>query len=122
MAQQDVFEAGHTYVIMANNGRYISRIDRSGINYIEAEKISIDLFSRFRASVLGDGRIALKADDGEGNYLSRIDRGRDNIEAAKIHIDIFSEFEVERGAIGPDKWNGTRYIYFKADNGKFWGF
>ena len=71
MAQQDVFEAGHTYVIMANNGRYISRIHRSGINYIEAEKISIDLFSRFRAGVLGDGRIALKADDGEGNYLNK---------------------------------------------------
>ena len=78
------FHTGHTYVILANNGKYLSRIHRNGVDYIEAEKVSIDWPSCFRASVLGDRKIALRANDGENNYVSRVYRnGLNNIEAAK---------------------------------------
>ena len=82
---QGVFQAGHTYVILANNGKYyLSRIRRGEIDYVEAEKVSIDWPSSFRASVIGDGKIALRANDGENDYLSRVYRsGLNNIEAAK---------------------------------------
>ena len=65
MACQGVFQAGHTYVILADNGKYLSRITRGEVDYVEA---SIDDYSHFRASVLGDGKIALKAYDG-GNSI-----------------------------------------------------
>ena len=117
------FHAGHTFVILANNGKYLSRIHRNGVDYIEAEKVSIDLCCRFRASVLGDEKIALRADDGAHNYLSRVNRGGlDNIEAAKTSIDAPSEFlAVSDETVFPPQWNGAHYIYLKANNGKYWG-
>ena len=117
------FHAGHTYVILANNGKYLSRIHRSGVDYIEAEKVSIDWPSRFRASVLGDGKIALRANDGANNYLSRVYRnGLNNIEAAKTSIDVACEFQVESDeSVFPPQWNGAHYIYLKANDGKYWG-
>ena len=119
---QSVFQAGHTYVILANNGKYLSRIRRGEIDYIEAEKVSIDWPSRFRASVLGDGKIALRANDGENNYLSRVYRGGlNNIEAAKTSIDVACEFQVEVDDSGVSQWNGAHYIYIKANDGKYWG-
>ena len=61
---QDVFKAGHTYIFLANNGKYLSRIRRGVVDHIEAEKISIDYFCRFRASIMGDGKVAFQGDDG----------------------------------------------------------
>ena len=123
---QDVFQANHTYVILANNGNYLNRIlgehERDHINYIEAAKPKIDLFCRFRASLLGEGTIALKADDGSSKYVTRFRRGEyNNIEAAKDAIDASCEFQVETDNTGPPNWNGARYVYLKADNGKYWG-
>ena len=117
--QQDVFEAGHTYIFLANNGKYVSRIRRGEVDHIEAEKTSMDLYCRFRTSVMGNGKVAFRGDDGDWHYLSRIDRGAQNIEAAKGVVDKFSEFEVEVATPGP--WNRARYVYLKADNGKSLG-
>ena len=117
--QQDVFEAGRTYIFLANNGKYLSRIRRGEVDHIEAEKTAIDVFSRFRTSLLGNDKVAFKGDDGGWHYWSRIDRGAQNIEAAKGAIDKFSEFEVEVATPGP--WNRARYVYLKADNGKYLG-
>ena len=117
------FHAGHTFVILANNGKYLSRIHRRGVDFIEAEKESIDCYCRFRASVLGDGKIALRADDGAHNYLSRVCKiGLNNIEAAKTSIDEACEFlAVSDETVFPPQWNRAHYIYLKADNGKYLG-
>ena len=117
---QDVFKAGHTYIFLANNGKYLSRIRRGVVDHIEAEKISIDYFCRFRASIMGDGKVAFQGDDGNWDYLSRITRfSNQNIEAAKKAIDIHSMFDVE--VVTPGPWNGAQYVHLKADNGKYWG-
>ena len=117
---QDVFHAGHTNVILANNGKYLSRIHHSGVDYIEAEKVSIDWPSYFCASVLGDGKISLRANDEENNYVSRVNRsGLNNIEAAKTSIDVACEFQVKIDESGVSQWNGAHYIYIKANDGKY---
>ena len=116
---QDVFKAGHTYVFLARNGKYVSRILRGEVDYIEAEKTSIDYFCLFRANILGDGKVAFKADDGNEDYLSRIYRYHQNVEAAKKAIDIYSMFDVE--VVTPGPWNGAHYVHLKADNGKYLG-
>ena len=120
LARSLIFKAGHTYIFLANNGKYLSRIRRGEVDYIEAEKVSIDYYCRFRACIMGDGKIALQGDDGKWDYLSRINRDSfDNIEAAKKAIDIYSMFDVE--VVTPGPWNGARYVHLKADNGKYWG-
>ena len=120
MGSQDVFKDGHAYILLANNDKFVSRILRGDISYIEAEKTSIDAFCLFRATTLGNGKVVLKADDGINAYLSRIDRsGQHNIEAAKEEIDTFCMFDVEANA--PGKWNPARYVHIKADNGMYWG-
>jgi hypothetical protein len=118
--QEDVFEAGQTYILLADNNLFVGRINRGSINTMEAVKQSIDPFTLLRASVLGNGKISLRADDGNQLYLSRITRnGIENIEAAKQAIDVFSEFAVEVDASGP--WNGAHYVYLRADTGQFIG-
>ena len=112
---QSPIKAGHTYVLLAHNRKFLSRIRRGLVDYIEAEKSMIDVFCYFRASALYNNKVSFKGDNGGWNFLSRINRfGRDNIEAAKPHIDQYSEFEVEY-----DKNKGG--VYLKADNSKYLG-
>ena len=93
----------------ADNGKYLSRVYRGGINYIEAAKNNKDPSTRFLATE-SYGKLLLKADNGK--YLSRIYRGGINkIEAAKNVPDISCHFAVHNQ---PD---GT--VVLQADNGKF---
>ena len=114
-----MFQAGKIYVFLANNGKYLSRIRRGSVDYLEAEKQSIDTFCLFQASEIGDGKVALKGDKGTWKYVSRIYRGNNNIEVTKDSIDIYSEFTVEIDNNGP--WSQAHYVYLKADNGKYIG-
>ena len=117
---QTVFEAGKTYMFLANNGMYVSRIRRGSVDYVEATKTQFDYFCRFVASEIGDGKVAFRSDSGNFNYISRINRGgQDNIEAAKTAIDIYSEFTVEVDEDGP--WPHARFVYLRADNEKYIG-
>ena len=88
---------------------------------MEAEKVSIDYFCLLRASILYNGKLSLKSDNGNNNYLGRYTRGGvNNIEAVKVSIDIFSEFTVEVD-ISDGIGKGANYIYLKADNDKYVG-
>ncbi|KVX18165.1 hypothetical protein WL02_13880 [Burkholderia ubonensis] len=79
--------------MQADDGLYLSRINRGSENPIEAAKKEIDVFSKFRVVTVGPQQIALLADN--GLYLSRINRGSINpIEAAKERPDVFCEFAV----------------------------
>ena len=65
-------------ILLADNGKYFSRIRRGSIDYIEAAKSNPDVFSRFQVYNQPDGTVVLKADNGK--YLSRVWRdGRNNI-------------------------------------------
>ena len=102
---------------MGVNGRFVSRIRRGSVDYMEAKKQTIDLYTRLRASVLYNGKVSFRSDNGGHRYLSRVYRGGvHNVEAAKSSIDIYSEFAVD---IVED--NGVHFIYLKADNGKYVG-
>jgi Galactoside-binding lectin len=79
--------------LKADNGKYLSRINRGNIESIKAVKDEIDTYSQFTVTVLADNKILLKADNGK--YLSRINRGKINpIEAAKNTSDVFCQFIV----------------------------
>ena len=106
---------------MAENGKFVSRMGHGGsLNKMEASKDKIDQYTRLRCSVLWNGKVSFRADDGGHMYLSRFDRGGvQYIEPAKSALDVYCEFSVETDANGP--WNGAHYVYFKADNGKYAG-
>ena len=88
---------------------------------MEAEKQSIDYFCLLRASLLYNGKLSLKSDNGNNKFLSRVTRdGVENIEAAKDPIDIYSQYTVEVDLFH-GKWDGATYIYLVADNGKYVG-
>ena len=79
--------------LKADNGKYLSRINRGKIESIETVKDEIDTYSQFTVTVLPDNKILLKADNDK--YLSRINRGKMNpIEAAKKTSDVFCQFIV----------------------------
>ncbi|WP_198342934.1 fascin domain-containing protein [Burkholderia ubonensis] len=79
--------------LLADNGLYLSRINRGATNPIEAAKQNVDVFCLFTVSNVGPNKITLRADN--GLYLSRINRGSVNpIEAAKERPDVFCEFAV----------------------------
>ena len=102
---------------MGINGRFVSRIRRGSVDYMEAEKQTIDLYTRLQASVLYNGKVSFRSDNGGYKYLSRYSRGGvQDVEAAKSAIDIYSEFAVEIV-----KQNGVHFIYLKADNGLYVG-
>ena len=116
MSSQHVFRDGHAYIFIANNDKYVSRID----SHIEAAKTSIDAFCLFRATVSDNGKVVLKADDGINAYLCRVEQyGQQCIEAIAQTPTASCMFDVEAHA--PGKWNPARYVYIKADNGKYWG-
>ena len=105
---------------MAHNNKFVSRIGHGEISNMEAAKERIDKFTRLRASVLWNGKVSFRADDGHHMYLSRIDRGGvPHIEPAKSVLDQFCQFEVETKSNGP--WEGAHYVYFKADTGNYVG-
>ena len=106
---------------MGHNNKFVGRINRGPINYMEAVKESIDVQTRLRASVLLNGKVSFRADDGTHLYLSRIFRGGglQYIEPAKSVLDVYCEFTVETESNGP--WNGAHHVYLKADNGKYVG-
>jgi hypothetical protein len=79
--------------LQADNGRYLSVINRGDTNPIEAAKSAIDDFCWFTAIACNDkDTIALL---GNLRYLSRINRDDANpIEAAKGSIDPYSQFRL----------------------------
>lgn len=92
-----------------NNGKYLSRIQRSGLDNAEFAKDNTDPATRFLATE-SDGKLLLKSDNGK--YLSRIDRGRiSKIEAAKDTPDDACHFTVHNQA------DGT--VVLQANNGKY---
>ncbi|CAI8006528.1 hypothetical protein GBAR_LOCUS4767 [Geodia barretti] len=116
-----IFDTNSIYILLGNNGRFVSRIRRGTIDYMEAEKVSIDYFCLLRASILYNGKLSLKSDNGNNNYLGRYTRGGVNdIEAVKVSIDVYSQFTVEVD-ISDGIGKGANYIYLKADNDKYVG-
>lgn len=88
----------HIY-LKAADGRYLTRMHRGGIDYIEAAKYHRDVFCKFEIYEV-DGKIVFKADNGK--FLSRVYRdGEHNIEAEKWSIDPFTKFIVETGSLIP---------------------
>ena len=61
----NVFEVGKTYLILGNNNKFLSIINYGGTrgvnDYIESIKNQPDVFCRFVASTLYNGKIALRA-------------------------------------------------------------
>ena len=115
-----IFQPGKAYIFVGHNDKFVSRIDHVPINNMEAVKERIDVNTRLRASVLWNGKVLFRADDGKHMYLSRIDRGGvQHIEPAKSVLDVHCEFTVETESNGP--WNGAHHVYLKADNGKYVG-
>ena len=87
---------------------------------MESVKTKLDVHTLLRATVLHNGKVAFRADNGYHKYLSRYTRkGVNNIEAVKPTIDIFSQFTVEVGRTRP--WKGVHYIHLRADNGRYIG-
>ena len=75
-----------------NNGKYLSRFTRSGIDNAEFAKDNTDQATRFLA-IESDGKLLLKSNNGK--YLSRIyRRGISKIEAAKETPDDACRFAV----------------------------
>ena len=96
--------------LRADNGKYLSRIWRGGVNYIEAAKTSPDVFCEFKAIRVDGNTFAFVGDN--GRHLSRIYRGGINgIESEKKEIDIYSQFEVS--LLDGD------LVTLKADNGLY---
>ena len=96
--------------LKADNGKYLSRINRGGVNYIEAAKASPDVYCEFKAIRVDENSYAFVGDNGK--YLSRVYRyGISAIEAAKSEIDVYSRFEVSLLA--------SDLVTLKADNGLY---
>ncbi|KAL9950320.1 hypothetical protein ACROYT_G042804 [Oculina patagonica] len=92
-----------------NNGKYLSRINRGEIDFIEMAKDNPDPATRFLATE-SDGKLLLQANNGK--YVSRIYRGGiSKIEAAKDVPDGACYFTVHNQ---PD---GT--VVLQANNGNF---
>ena len=88
----------HIYLKSAD-GKYLSRIHRSGDDYIEAAKTSPDVHCVFQ--VLADsGKVMFKANTGK--FLQRVYRqGEENIEAAGNSANVYTKFSVETGSTDP---------------------
>ncbi|WP_323840120.1 fascin domain-containing protein [Photorhabdus africana] len=97
--------------LQADNGFYLSRIDRGGgFDFIEANKSIIDIYTKYSATQLSSNKIALRASN--GLYLSRISlAGSNYIVATKSDIDVYSIFTLE--------YIDDNVIALCADNGKY---
>ena len=121
--QQPVFEAGQTYLILGDNNKFLSIINYGGVpgvnDFIESVKLQPDVFCRFVASTLHNGKVALTAVE-RRKYLQR--SSLDYIQPTAGAITTAAQFEVEMGApISKMYWPGAHYVYLKADNGNYWG-
>ncbi|NHB93054.1 fascin domain-containing protein [Photorhabdus cinerea] len=102
-----------TIALQADNGLFLSRIDRGGggsIDFIEANKSTIDIYSKYFVTQIDANKIVLRANN--GLYLSRFSLvGGDYIAAVKSNIDVYSVFTVE--------CIDNNVITLRADNGKY---
>ena len=121
-AEQDVFEAGHSYLILGNNNKFLSVINYGGVagvrDYIESIKNQQDTYCRFVASTLHNGKIALTSAPRKmylrlrGGYIQTTPHG----------LGTRAQFEVEvEDPISEIHWPGAHYVYLKANNGKYLG-
>jgi hypothetical protein len=105
-----LFEVPAVITLQADNGNFFTRINRGDHDPIEAAQTSPDVFCRFLAEPVGNGKVTLRADN--GTYLTRINHGdHDPIEAAAVTPDIFCQFAVSILADGK--------VTLQADNGKY---
>ena len=102
--------------LVADNGKYLSRITEGGKDPIQAAKSVQDIYCEFRMIKLegeDEGLFAFQADNGK--YLSRYTRsGKERIEAAKATIDPYCKFKVERFVAGENT------VTILADNNRYW--
>ena len=88
----------HVY-IQGADGKYLSRIDRDGVQHIEDHKTHKDRHCVFKV-FSADGKVVFQADN--GRFWSRIYRNsQQNIEAQKSILDDTTKFIVETGASLP---------------------
>ena len=89
----DMALSAQKIVLQGDNGKYLSRIHRNGIDPIEVAKDSPDSSCEFQVVKNGDSTYSFIADNYK--YLSRIYRKNINaVEAAKDYIDLPSRFDV----------------------------
>ena len=119
--EQDVFEAGHSYLMLGSNNKFLSLINYggdAGYSYVESTKPQQDTFCRFVASTLHNGKVALTP-VGRTEYLQLSGNA---IQPTTSAITTAAQFEVEVGApISEIWWPGARSVYLKADNGNYLG-
>ena len=94
--------------LKAANSRYLTRVNRSRRQAIDAARETRAPSTRFEASAL-DGKLVLKGDN--GRYLSRIYRDNQYLEADKEKIDICCQFRVFSV--------GNGFIALQGDNDMF---
>ena len=96
-------------LLKADTGKYLSRVERSFGNPLEASKSQPDPLCWFTVIKNGDGSYSLLADN--SMYFTRVDRDTHNVQAAKTFIDYPSRFTmIEHG-------DGT--ISLRSDRGKY---
>lgn len=106
------FKHGQTIVLLADNNRYVARINRTEIDPVEAALSEPGSTSQFRVSLRGENRIALMADTGK--YIGRVFRnGIHGIEAFHSEVNEFSTFRFTILQNG--------HVVFIADNGELLG-
>ena len=102
--------------LVADNGKFLSRVAEGGANPIQADKSVQDIYCEFTMIKLegeDEGLYAFQADN--GMYLSRYTRsGKQRIEAAKLSIDAYCKFKVERFVADEN------IITILADNDRYW--
>ena len=120
--EQDVFEAGQTYLMLGSNNKFLSLINYggdAGYNYIESTKTQQDVFCRFVASTLHNGKVALTP-VGTTKYLQL---SGNTIQPTAGAITTAAQFEVEVGDPISEMWcPGAHFVHLKAANGNYWGF
>eukprot|EP00041_Stephanoeca_diplocostata_P033658 m.1118133 g.1118133 ORF g.1118133 m.1118133 type:complete len:160 (-) comp24382_c1_seq3:4086-4565(-) len=104
------FDAPEGVSLVADNGKYLSRINQGNRNAIAAAKDVKDPFTCFRVSRVADtNRVIFQADN--NSYVSLISRGDVYyLEAAKSQIDSWCEFEA---------YDVENKLVLKGFNGKF---
>ena len=111
---QDVFKAGHTYLIMGNNSKFLCCFTQNnGNQYVRAYRFIPDVSCRFIASTLDNGKVSLRIV--EGKYLQQV---MQRITPTADAIIPSAQFLVE--ANSSNKWSGDHNVYLKTDKGKYW--
>ncbi|RDD41448.1 hypothetical protein TrispH2_006674 [Trichoplax sp. H2] len=108
------FDPNRTYTLKGNNGQFLTRFHRNGMDNVEACKSNPDQFCCFRFSTFhtSDGRkkVAMLADNQK--YLTVYNRnGVRKIECCKGELDHFCLFDVQ----AQSTWGNTARIAFVHD-------